>query len=299
MSIDLRAAASFVATHARILDRRRLPPLLGDGNPQGVHAALDAYRNPDGGYGWGLEPDLRSAESQPAAALHAFEVFAEAPHASGRRPTELCDWLQSISLPAGGLPFALPVGNPAGCAPWWTGADPAVPSLQITAAVAANALRAARHDATLTSHPWLASATRYCLDAIRTMDGAPHAYELSFALRLLDAAADTRPEASALLEQLGRHLPAEGTMHVEGGTEDERLRPLDFAPDPDRPARGLLAPEVIADDLDRLAHDQQPDGGWPVDWMTSSPAAALEWRGYATVRAVGIMRRNSNPGPPA
>jgi hypothetical protein len=74
MSIDLPAATSFVTTHARILDRRRLRLLLGDGDPEGVLAALDAYRNLDGGFGWGLEPDLRSAESQPAAGLHAFEV---------------------------------------------------------------------------------------------------------------------------------------------------------------------------------------------------------------------------------
>ena len=40
-------------------------------------AALDGHRNPDGGYGWGLEADLRSPESQPGAALHAFEVFEE------------------------------------------------------------------------------------------------------------------------------------------------------------------------------------------------------------------------------
>jgi hypothetical protein len=34
-------------------------------------------RNPDGGYGWGLEPDLRSVTSQPVGAMHAMEVFAE------------------------------------------------------------------------------------------------------------------------------------------------------------------------------------------------------------------------------
>lgn len=40
----------------------------GHGDPDRVLAALAAYRNPDGGYGWGLEPDLRAQESQPAAA---------------------------------------------------------------------------------------------------------------------------------------------------------------------------------------------------------------------------------------
>jgi hypothetical protein len=47
------------------------------GGAEPVLAALRAYRNPDGGYGQGLEPDLRAPESQPAAAWHAFEVFAD------------------------------------------------------------------------------------------------------------------------------------------------------------------------------------------------------------------------------
>ena len=31
------------------------------------------------------------------------------------------------------------------------------------------------------------------------------------------------------------------------------------------------------------------DGGWTVDFDSHSPQAALEWRGYATVRAVTIL----------
>src|SRR4051794_9665980 len=69
MNIDLTAAANFMATHARLLDRRRF-----EGDRGGALAALDGYRNGDGGYGWGLEPDLRAHESQPGSAHHAFEV---------------------------------------------------------------------------------------------------------------------------------------------------------------------------------------------------------------------------------
>ncbi len=47
-----------------------------------------------------------------------------------------------------------------------------------------------------------------------------------------------------------------------------------------------------AAELERLAAEQQPDGGWPVDFASYSPAAALEWRGYMTVRAISILQRN-------
>lgn len=277
--MDINLAADFMATHARLLDRRRFQALMGERDPAGLLAALNAYRNPDGGYGWGLEPDLRSPESQPGAALHAFEVLE---HLEGaREAVELCDWLASISLPDGGLPFALPLTNPAGDAPWWQGADQSASSLQITAISAAAAHRVPG----LAGHPWLERATRYCLDTIDALDEAPHAYILCFAVHLLDAIQDTER-----LARLAKHIPADGIVRVEGGTEDESLHPLDFAPRPGTPARALFSPDVIAADLERLDALQQDDGGWVVDYAVISPAGAMDWRGHVTVSAVDILR---------
>ncbi|MFD0904379.1 hypothetical protein [Actinomadura sediminis] len=285
--IDIGRASDFIAMHARPLDRRRFELLTGDGDREALLAALNAYRNPGGGYGRGLEPDLRSRTSQPGAALHAFEVFEELGPETAPEAAALCDWLESVTLPDGGLPFALPVPDPAGCAPFWASADPDVSSLQITAIVAANARRVAEHDPKVAAHPWLDRATRFCRDAARAAD-EPHALELAFALALADAAGDTE-----LIGVLGKHIPASGTVHVQGGLEGEAMRPLDFAPYPDRPVRALFAPETVEAELRRLAAEQQDDGGWRVDFASYSPAAELEWRGYTTVRAVSILRRNA------
>ena len=282
-----------MAAHGRILDRRRLRLFVDPADVGGVLDALDGYRNTDGGYGWGLEPDLRSPGSQPAAALHALEIFNEVAPAISARTAALCDWLASVSLPDGGLPFALPIGDPAGCSPWWVAADSERSSLQITAAVAAQAHRLADHDPAVERHAWLERATRFCVDAIRGITDSPHAYELSFALQFVDAAAHHIDNASALLERLAAHLPRDGILPVAGGLDDERLGPLDYSRHPDGPVRNLLAADVIDDDLTRLAAQQQRDGGWPVGFATSSPAAALEWRGYITVHAVKTLQANS------
>jgi hypothetical protein len=289
MSIDLTAAERFMAGHARVLDRRRFELLLGSGSPEAVLAAADAYRNPDGGYGWGLEPDLRSPESQPGGALHAFEAFADAAPARSANAAALCDWLDSVTLPDGGLPFALPVTDPAGVAPFWAGADAAASSLQITAYVAAAAHRTG--DPAVTGHPWLARATEYCLDAIGELGDEPFALAVTASLGFLDEIAGTRPEATALLERLGALIPDNGRLAVSGGTADESVGPLDFAPYPDRPVRRLFARELIDAELERLAGEQRDDGGWAPDFASYSPAAELEWRGYMTVRAVSILHR--------
>ncbi|MEV5716312.1 hypothetical protein AB0L41_20660 [Amycolatopsis mediterranei] len=292
MSVNLPAAASFLATHARLLDRRRLELLGGATDADAVLAAVDGYRNADGGYGWGLEPDLRAPESQPGGALHAFEVFEEIAPATTPHAAKLCDWLATASRPDGGLPFALPVADPAGCAPFWVQADPAEATLQSTAFTAGVALRVARHDRAVREHPWLAAATQYCFRAIRELSAPPHAIALSFAVQFADAAHELHEEAPALLDHLAAFVPADGLAPVDGGSEGETLRALDFAPLPDRPARALFADDVIEAELRRLAAAQQDDGGWRVDFASFSPAAALEWRGYATVRAVAILHRH-------
>lgn len=79
---------------------------------------------------------------------------------------------------------------------------------------------------------------------------------------------------------------------MAGGAEGEVLRPLDYSPEPGSAIRRLLPPAVIQHDLERLSGQQQPDGGWPIDWAVSSPAAGLEWRGYVTVKALANLRRN-------
>jgi hypothetical protein len=293
VSSRLADARSFMAGHARVLDRRRFELLFEGGDAEPVLAALAAYRNPDGGYGHGLEPDLRAPESQPAAALHAFEVFADAAPVTAPEAAELCDWLDGVALPGGGLPFALPIEDASGCAPFWAQADPQAFSLQITAIVAAHANRVAARDPAVAAHPWLARATASCLAAIDALETAPAAYELAFAVRLLDAAHDRDGSAPGLLARLGEYVPDDGRLPVTGGRPDETLRPLDLAPEPGRPARTILDEAVVKADLERLAGEQEKDGGWSVDFQSYSPAAALEWRGYATVRALTILRDNA------
>jgi hypothetical protein len=288
--MNIEKASVFMTTHARIIDRRRFDLVTGRGGPDAVLSALAAYRNDDGGYGWALEPDLRSPESQPAGALHAFEAFAEAgrPH---DHALALCDWLASASLPDGGLPFALPVTDPTGTAPLWYDADSTRSSLLITAAIAHHAHRYSRNDPRAGEHPWTVRATDYCMREIARADGPMHAIELRFSLWLLDSLVGVRPDAAAELRRLAEQIPEDGVLAVEGGIEGEAMHPLDLSPEPGRPLRDLLPANAIKADLDRLTALQHDDGGWDVDFMTHSAAGALEWRGYETVRAVQILSR--------
>ena len=289
MDMDLNAAVTFLATHGRILERRRMQLLLGEGTAEDVLTALDAYRTADGGYGWGLEPDLRSTTSQPVAAMHALEVLAEVRDTKSRRAPELLDWLSGHTFPDGGVPFGLPYSDTAGSAGHWVTADSTASSLMMTAQLAAQAHRLARYRADVAGHPWLGLATSYCLDQIEQTT-SPHAIELMFVLRFLDAIAERTPRARPLLERFSGYVTKDGPHPVTGGAEGEVLHLLDFTPYSDAPSRAVFPARAVATDRDRLASQQQPDGGWEVTYASFSPAGALEWRGYTTVQSVTMLR---------
>jgi hypothetical protein len=285
--LDLDRTLDFIASNARLLDRRRMELAVGAGEPEAALTVLAGYRNADGGFGWALEPDARAPASQPVAALHAFEVLEEVAPLTSPLAGGLLDWLDAIALPGGAVPFALPGGASAGSAPMWQSADTASPSLHMTAVVLGIAHRVARHDPAVAAHSWLRRATDWAMGQIAALDEPRHAIEFRYVLQLLDTL-DAREE----LERLGAHLPADGMMAVTGGKPDEAMRPLDFSPEPGRPLRALLDPAAIEADLDRLEAERHDDGGWDVDWAHWSPAGGLEWRGWATVRAVRILRAN-------
>jgi hypothetical protein len=285
--LDIDRIHDFITSNARLLDRRRMELAVGAGDPEATLVVLAGYRSPDGGFGWALEPDSRGPASQPVAALHAFEVFEEVAPVTSPLAIGLLDWLDAIALEGGAVPFALPGGAGPGSAPMWASADTESPSLHMTAVVLGIAHRVARHDPDVAAHPWLRRATDWAMGEIAALEGPTHAIAFRYVLQLLDAL-DARHE----LERLGAHLPADGVMPVSGGKPDEAMRPLDFSPEPDRPLRGLLDTGAIEADLDRLEAEQHDDGGWDVDWEHWSPAGGLEWRGWATVRAVRILRAN-------
>jgi len=111
-----------------------------------------------------------------------------------------------------------------------------------------------------------------------------------FVLRFLDAAAERTPRARLLLERFSGYVTKDGPHPVTGGAEGEVLHLLDFTPYSDAPSRAVFPAEAVAADRDRLASQQQPDGGWEVTYHTYSPAGALEWRGYTTVQSVTMLR---------
>ncbi|MCW2985923.1 MAG: hypothetical protein JWR63_3493 [Conexibacter sp.] len=283
---DLAAAAQFVHGHGRLLERRRFEHRFGETpDAAGVLRAVEAYKNPDGGFGY-MEPDLRTPTSQPSAVLYAFEVLEEIPELSDRwtaSATAALDWIGTIANADGGIPFVLSTASGYPHAPWWAPTEDPPSSLMMTAGVVAAAYRLDL------DHPWLTGAADFIwaqLDALQLSD----AYAFRYAVHFLDATPDRdRARAEAELAKLAARMPADGILKVEAGVEGETLSALDVAPRPDHAGRRLFPVALIERQLDQLAADQRDDGGWDFSWAAWNPAVAFEWRGMVTLDALTTL----------
>jgi hypothetical protein len=281
MSVDIHAAERFVLATARLLDRRRLAVLRHGAPVEPLLAALRAYRNPDGGFGNALEPDVRAPESEPVAALTALEILEGAGAGGDDMVRDLAGWIGRISHPDGGVPFVMPTTAASPHAPWMLPTDG---GSQLTYGLAAGLWRLG------VETPWRERGTEWCWERIE--NGGAGGYAVKFALGFLDAVPD-EDRVRRAIETLGARIEPDGTIPVPGGTEDERLTPLALSPHPGSRSRSLFAEEMIEADLDRLAAGQAPDGGWTFDWLAWSPGQEVEWRGAVTVNALRTLAEHS------
>ncbi|NEK56556.1 hypothetical protein GCU56_01530 [Geodermatophilus sabuli] len=284
MTIDIGAARQFVHANGRLIDRHRLATVFDGAPVEPLLTALRAYRNPDGGFGHALEPDVRCPGSQPAATLQALEVLLEAGAADDPMVADAADWVAAVAEPDGGVTTVLPSAAGYPRAPWM---EPSTGSGFLTYALAAALWRAGA------GTEWLDRATGWCWQQLET-DRDVGGYTVAFAIDFLDAVPDPA-RAAAALDGLRPALDRHGRVAVPGGTENERITPVELSPHPGSRSRTLFTEDQIRSDLDRLDADQQPDGGWTVDYLPWCPAQALEWRGMATLRALAALRDNGRP----
>ncbi len=280
MPIDRSAAETFIWSAARLLDRHRYSTLFAGGPAAAVGDALRGYRNPDGGFGHGLEPDLRGPASQPAPTLYALEILHEAGAGDDELARAARDWLARIAAPDGGIPSVLPGFEDYPHAAWFA----PEPGSMLTLALAG-----ALHASGVTEDAWLARATDWSWRSIEAAD-QPRGYWLKFACAFLDAVPDEQ-RARAAIASLAARVDTSAVSPV-GGVEGEALRPLDLSPRPDSRSRDLVSQARIEAHLDAVESEQQQDGGWMFDWLAWSPAQTTDWRGNVTLRALIWLRDN-------
>lgn len=284
------AGRDFLAREGRLLERRLFATVFEGAPATGVVDVLRGYRNPDGGFGQGLEPDKRCPASLPIDTEAALGALVTAGTTDGPMVLGACDWLESVATAEGAVALSFPVMEAYPRAEHWSDWT-YTPGLNPTAGLA-GLLHQLGVD-----HPWLARATDWCWSALA--GGFPDdAHAMSEVLVFLAQVPD-RERAEHVVPGVAPWLPELHWFRADPADPTYGVTPLHLAPTPASPWRALFGDDQIAGHLDRLIADQQSDGGWAITWEPPGIASTLEWRGIETLRALRVLSAYGRLGPPA
>jgi hypothetical protein len=283
------AGERFLLSHARLLEQRLFAACFLGQPGSGVADTVRGYQNADGGFGYALEPDTRCPASLPIyveVALQALAMVnaADAPGTGRDAVLRACDYLAGVADRAGAdgaVPPASPVIESFARAVHWSEWT-YEPGLNPTAGLVGLLYQLG------IDHPWRAAAEAYCWRQLESAGLPTEAHALREALVFLEHVPDTE-RADKHVAAVPSHLPGVSPFRLDAHAGGYGLTPLDFAPLATSRWRRLFDDAQIDAHLDRLQHDQQADGGWPVTWDPPAGAATNEWRGMVTLGALRTL----------
>jgi hypothetical protein len=249
MSISMRRARDYVFGSGVLWERALYTYLFDSGSPEHVQRCLLAYKNPDGGWGNGLEHDLKAPDSHPLALEYLLGIIRDFDLPTGSLLDGTPQWLEQHQQADGSLRNP-PTLKDYPIAPWWaewggqTMPDSIVGNLTRLGIVT----------------PALAEATRRWVQANQSLEKirsnawlfmAYHAYD--YFMNVTDF-----PDAAAY-----RQATLENIVDCASKAPEKQYYSLfAFAPTPDSPVAQALPDGLLARALDYLQATQRDDGGW-------------------------------------
>jgi hypothetical protein len=249
--VSVEKAGCYVHAHGNLWERALWGYLFANGSAQRVHACLLPYKNPDGGWGHGLEHDIRAPQSNPLMLEFLLSVMRD----TGLPPGAILDgtpeWLASIQKEDGSL------SNPPGLedyprAQWWTEGQ------TIPDSIAGNLIKLGLcpdevRDRTRT---WVGE--NVSLESIQQNNWlfmAYHPYDYFFN-------EDDFPEIETFREATLENIYQTALEHERKG-ELQKLFPFfQFADGPESLVARNAPPGLVDRILDTLQETQREDGGW-------------------------------------
>ncbi len=275
----LEKAELFILNNARLLERQLFAYHFKNGSREAVLAALKAYQNSDKGFGNALEPDKRTASSQPIDQEFALRILDDL-GLKGDFVQDICSFITSITRPDGGIPFVLESVADAPRAPWWNTEPNPSANINPTASIAG-----LLHKHKI-NHAWLSKATSFCWSVIESLEDA-HDNDLICILLFLEHAPD-QERANEAFKRIGKIVLKHSALDLNG--EGYVHPPYAYAPTPSSLAYQLYKPELMKAHLEALVKKQQEDGGWKITWPPVSPSCELEYRAIVTLNHLKILK---------
>ncbi len=290
---DQVRAREFLKTQARPLEQALYAYYFEHGPRDAALDRLAAFQNPDGGFGRGLEPDLRLADSSvitTTTALHILKSLAvDATHPLIQGTLR---FLRATYQPDQQLWPIIPRNtDDAPHAPWWS--YDATQTLAWSLdnprpEIAAYLLRYAPEDLPDGLLESIVARAEEQPDHVETHDNLLCLVHLA-ETRLLPGTLQIR-----LMDKVTRM--ADATVATDPGAwEGYVLTPLKLCSAPDALLADRFA-DAIAQQIDGVIAQQGEDGAWSPVWSWGPfypetwPTAAQEWKGILTLQTLRTLR---------
>ncbi|WP_430966671.1 hypothetical protein [Spongiimicrobium sp. 2-473A-2-J] len=281
-------ARDFILTNARMIERRLFQFHFENDGPEGVFHAVYAYRNADGGFGHGMEPDTASPESQPLFSIMALETLDEVGYLT--KDIILDDFMpyfESITTDKGGIPWMLRPKNDYPC-------EAHFKSVKEWAALSTTAPLLGMLEKYRIEIPWMQKAEQFVWGEIERIK-EKHVFCYLCVPRKLQFLQYTKSKdkAGKALNDLKKWILADGVLCKDKSDEGwglyEKPHSLSYAPSPESILYPIFTKEMISADLNELIDRQKNDGGWHT-WYGLSPGMKLEWAGIQTLWTLKTLR---------
>ncbi|WKK67093.1 hypothetical protein [Lutimonas zeaxanthinifaciens] len=285
---NYKKARDFILTNARMIERRLFQFHFENDDPEGVFHAVYAYRNSDGGFGHGMEPDTSSPESQPLFSIMALETLDEASLLTKTRIlNDFMPYFESITTDKGGIPWMF---RPLGDYPCedhfktvkeWAALSTTAPLLGILE----------KHNIEI---PWMEKAEEFVWQEIERIK-EKHIFCHLCVPRRLQFLSHTKSKnkAEKALKDLKKWILTEGVLcndKSDGGWGlYGKPHSLCYAPAPESILNPIFSQEMIDSDLDELIKRQKEDGRWDT-WYGLSEGMKLEWAGIQTLWTLKTLK---------
>ena len=287
-------AKNFILTNARMIERRLFHFYFENDHPEGVFHAVYAYRNSDGGFGHGMEPDTASPESQPLFSIMALETLDEVGYLTKELILDdFMPYFENITTDKGGIPWMLMPKSKYPCEEHfktvkeWAALSTTAPLLGILEKYGIDI-------------PWMKKAEEFVWQEIERIKEKHVFCHLCVPRRLLFLQyTKSKAKAAKALKDLQKWILVEGVLCRDKLDEGWGLygKPhcLYYAPSPGSVLAPIFSKQMIHSDLDELIHRQKEDGRWDT-WYGLSEGMKLEWAGIQTLWTLKTLKNYDRIG---
>lgn len=294
---NLGKAREFIMHKARPLEQALYRYRFEGGSAEAVRAALQGYQNPDGGFGKGLEPDMRAPESSVLATIRALQALSAlktpADHPMIRRAMA---YLGSTFDEKTGVWRIIPTTAAAHPhAPWWNqetleqafGAFLIFPRAEVLGYMLA-----------FGSPSFPSERMTSVLDALlNVVEEAPQpvpAPGVESCARLFETGQVPAKYKEPLYQKLVAAIP-KAVEQDPAKWNQYCMKPVWLVRTPESPFLNVIK-ESVYGNLDYEIDNQSADGSWQPNWSwygaypETWPTAQKEWSGILTIQTLETLQ---------